>query len=121
MTRRRRRTGPPSARSDDGAAAIGERWNDVRRRLDAISLESASGRAGRDIDDRINALVGESFALERRLVRTPAVGLTGIAAKIRIATMLLRDFSARDSIENRLLASALRDLERLGKPEPPDR
>jgi hypothetical protein len=39
--------------------------------------------------------------------------LAGIAAKIRIAAMLPRGFSARDSIENRLLASALRDLERL--------
>jgi hypothetical protein len=39
--------------------------------------------------------------------------LAGVKAKLRIVRILLRDFSNRDSIEGRLLASAFRDPERL--------
>lgn len=41
-----------------------------------------------------------------------SAGLAGIEAKVHVALALLRDVSARDSIHNRLLASALRDLRR---------
>lgn len=114
MTRRRNsRTGKPVIQDADQAALLGKRWHDIRDSLAALSRESASGRAKSDIDGRIDALVDESIALERRLARTPADSLAGVKAKLRIARVLLRDFSGRDSIEGRLLASAFRDLGRL--------
>jgi hypothetical protein len=112
VTRRpRKRNGLPSPSVDDIAARLGARWRDVHRRLAEARLEGI-GRAGPDIEERIDALAGESLAIELRLARTPAVGLAGIEAKIHVAASLLRDASARDTVENRLLASALRDLRR---------
>ena len=120
MTRRRnRRSAPPATPvvdkvGTDKAVTLGNCWRENRDRLDAITRQPASGRAGADLDRQAETLVEESFALERHLARTPAGSLAGIAAKLRVVRLLLRDFSHRNSIEMRLLSSALRDLRRLG-------
>ena len=68
MTRGKGR--PPSASAGDAVTRLGARWRDARRRLDE-ARPAPLDRPGYDTDERINALLGESIALEHFPVRTP--------------------------------------------------
>jgi hypothetical protein len=85
----------------------------LARRLDVISAE-LDRLPDDEFDDGQGALYSERSRLLRSLTLTPARNLRGVAVKLRLAVTGL-DAGDHDEA-GRLVASALRDLDRLSAP-----
>lgn len=100
-------------RGRDEAELLYDRWRAWTLSGDALWRQCLAGPRTAETDAALEQASEEAFAIEDRLASAPAATLSGIAGKLRIFAHHCRRCEAEPSPEERLVLSALADLERL--------
>ncbi|WP_119462139.1 hypothetical protein [Rhodospirillaceae bacterium SYSU D60014] len=118
-------TSPAAAPAEDALTALTEEWREVvaeQARLWKL-YDDAEGRPEEaELERRFEATLDRRFALERRIVATPALTLAGVAFKLQVLRLLMAESRPCDKasqaderfdVEKRFALSALRDVEQM--------
>jgi hypothetical protein len=97
----------------DAASGLFEEWSRWIRLGSELWNQDAAGPRRPELTARLDEAADKAFEAEDRLAATPAITLAGITGKLRIFAHYCSDQGGDPSPEERLVLSALDDLERM--------
>lgn len=118
-------TSPAAASAENALTALVQEWREVvaeQARVWTLYGDAGGRPEEADLERRLEATLERRFALERRIVATPAPTLAGVAFKLQVLRLLMAESRPRDEasqadkrfdVEKRVAMSALRDVERM--------
>lgn len=97
----------------DAASGLFEEWSRWTCLGSELWKQDAAGPRRPELTARLDEAADKAFEAEDRLAVTPATTLVGIAGKLRIFAHYYAEQGGEPSPEERLVLSALGDLERM--------
>jgi uncharacterized protein YciW len=99
----------------DAAVGLFEDWSLWTRLGSTLWAKIASGQYCPNLTARLDEVADKAFEAENRLVATPAITLAGVTGKLRIFAYYCAKQAGEPSPEERLVLSALSDLQHMNR------